>query len=80
MTAAGRRTARLQRAEREGSLACQVPGCRTFIRGWTGLQQLDKLCAHYGRAHLTGLTMAQALELRERMEADQRAAVAEERR
>lgn len=73
------RAARLRRAEREGSLACQVPGCRTFIRGWTGLDQLTKLRAHYDRVHLVTLTMDAALNLRERMEADQRNAVEAER-
>jgi len=54
--------------DRFDGLKCEVPGCRTTIRAFTGLQELQKLIKHYWRAHHARLSMNDALELRSRME------------
>jgi hypothetical protein len=52
----------------DDGLRCEVPGCRTTIHAFTGLQELQKLIQHYWRAHHARLSMTDALELRSRME------------
>lgn len=50
--------------DRLGRLRCRVPGCRHAIAAFTGLQELQKLIAHYRRAHLAHISMSDALEIR----------------
>lgn len=51
-----------------GALLCLVPGCRSAIRGWTGLDELTKLRAHIVRSHLAAINPNEALELRAKWE------------
>lgn len=45
-------------------LRCRVVGCAHVIRAWTGLQEVEKLRAHFRQAHLAELSMVEALEVR----------------
>lgn len=55
-------------------LKCPVPGCRRWIAGTTGLDEITKLRTHYWRAHLARLDTNEALELRSRLDAEEREA------
>jgi len=50
-------------------LRCTMPGCKTVIRAWTGLQEIQKLMKHFEGKHKLVLTMDRALEFRVAMEA-----------
>ena len=49
-------------------LRCPVPGCKHTVRALTGLQEIEKLKAHYKKAHLARITTQEALEIRVRIE------------
>lgn len=49
-------------------LKCTVPGCCGKIYAMTGLQELQKIDAHFRRAHNQNLDMGTLLELRIKME------------
>lgn len=49
-------------------LKCQVPGCKVFIRGITGLDEIMKLRKHLNRAHIAEVGCVDALELRAKWE------------
>lgn len=53
--------------DRFDRLKCPVPGCRTYIAGVTGLDEITKLRKHYRRVHLARLDTLDALELRDRL-------------
>jgi hypothetical protein len=46
-----------------------MPKCRHEIRGWTGLDELMRLRAHFLRKHKIDLSMDAALKVREVIEA-----------
>lgn len=52
----------------KSGLKCTVPGCRAMIRGMTGLQELNRLDAHFRRIHGQALRGEQLLELRVKIE------------
>lgn len=57
-----------QGRDENGVLLCLVPGCRSRIKGWTGLDELTKLRAHIVRSHLATINPNEALELRAKWE------------
>jgi hypothetical protein len=50
--------------DRIGGLRCPAPNCKTVIHAFTGLQELNKLQAHWRRKHGETLSLDAALELR----------------
>ena len=51
-----------------GDLKCQVRGCKIVLRGATGFQELERLIGHFRRAHLSNITLREALEIRAQWE------------
>jgi len=46
-----------------GNLICPHPNCKTVIRALTGLQEIQKLQAHWNKKH-GSMSMNDALEVR----------------
>jgi hypothetical protein len=52
-----------------GNLICHVPGCLVVITAPTGLVELQRLRAHFYRAHLSLISLTDALAIRAEWEA-----------